>query len=379
MEWARVAALGATMAPDDPLFAQQPGTGQGSAETSGGTSSPETSPSAEKGNAESTDHRESAQGGSEGSPADEEDEERIDASLEDEFAELMGEGDHRAEWDETLADEPAPASGAAAEEEMPAGSEEEGTPIDLESEHSPGSAGPASTDDVDDIPVVDLDLAEDWVEGSPEAAFAHAEAEPAAPEPAAPEPAAPEPAAPESARPESTKGGDESADEAADEMPPVIDLEEPEAAPTAPGDGAAAPMDAEELDDLIGDVVAEEPAVEPDPEPETESQSEPSAESASTSAREPGEAPGAADESGEPPEGLHPLEADESAAWDEFEDDVADLLNDVDEVGTKLDLARAYIDMGDAEGARGILEEVVEEGNEEQQQEARSLLDQGPG
>lgn len=53
-----------------------------------------------------------------------------------------------------------------------------------------------------------------------------------------------------------------------------------------------------------------------------------------------------------------------------------DLLPDVDEVSTKLDLARAYIDMGDEEGAREILEEVLGEGNESQQQEARVLLDQ---
>jgi pilus assembly protein FimV len=44
------------------------------------------------------------------------------------------------------------------------------------------------------------------------------------------------------------------------------------------------------------------------------------------------------------------------------------------EVGTKLDLARAYIDMGDPEGARSILEEVVDEGNEAQRDEARELL-----
>ncbi|MEJ1489299.1 MAG: FimV/HubP family polar landmark protein [Candidatus Sedimenticola sp. (ex Thyasira tokunagai)] len=44
-----------------------------------------------------------------------------------------------------------------------------------------------------------------------------------------------------------------------------------------------------------------------------------------------------------------------------------------DEVNTKMDLARAYIDMGDEEGARSILEEVLGEGNEGQQQEAREL------
>ncbi|MGM0412895.1 MAG: FimV/HubP family polar landmark protein, partial [Pseudomonadota bacterium] len=192
------------------------------------------------------------------------------------------------------------------------------------------------------------------------------------------------PAAPEPATPESKAPGDASTGEAADEAPPVIDLEEPEAAPTAPNEEPAAPMDAEELqsayDDLVADEAGEGPAEsEPEPAPEPEPEPAPEGEPASTPETQPGEVPSAADDAEEPPEGLHPLEADESAAWDELEDDVADLLNDVDEVGTKLDLARAYIDMGDAEGARGILEEVVEEGNEEQQQEARSLLDQGQG
>lgn len=45
------------------------------------------------------------------------------------------------------------------------------------------------------------------------------------------------------------------------------------------------------------------------------------------------------------------------------------------ELGTKLDLARAYIDMGDPEGARSILEEVMEEGDGAHRQEARQLLE----
>lgn len=44
------------------------------------------------------------------------------------------------------------------------------------------------------------------------------------------------------------------------------------------------------------------------------------------------------------------------------------------EVGTKLDLARAYIDMGDPEGAKSILEEVIGEGNAQQKQEAQELM-----
>ncbi len=59
-------------------------------------------------------------------------------------------------------------------------------------------------------------------------------------------------------------------------------------------------------------------------------------------------------------------------------DDIEDLMlpDDIDEVSTKLDLARAFIDMGDAEGARSSLEEVLEEGNDEQKAEAQELLNQ---
>jgi len=48
------------------------------------------------------------------------------------------------------------------------------------------------------------------------------------------------------------------------------------------------------------------------------------------------------------------------------------------EVGTKLDLARAYVDMGDPAGARSILEEVLDEGDEGQKQQAQALLDSLP-
>ncbi len=60
----------------------------------------------------------------------------------------------------------------------------------------------------------------------------------------------------------------------------------------------------------------------------------------------------------------------ESAA----EEDDFNFFSDTDEATTKLDLARAYIDMGDAEGARDILDEVLSEGSEQQQQEAREML-----
>ena len=48
------------------------------------------------------------------------------------------------------------------------------------------------------------------------------------------------------------------------------------------------------------------------------------------------------------------------------------------EVGTKLDLARAYVDMGDPSGARNILEEVLNEGDEGQRQQAQQLLESMP-
>jgi pilus assembly protein FimV len=49
------------------------------------------------------------------------------------------------------------------------------------------------------------------------------------------------------------------------------------------------------------------------------------------------------------------------------------------EVGTKLDLARAYMDMGDPDGARNILNEVLQEGSPVQKQEAQRLIDSIPG
>ncbi len=57
------------------------------------------------------------------------------------------------------------------------------------------------------------------------------------------------------------------------------------------------------------------------------------------------------------------------------DEDDFDFLSGADEAATKLDLARAYIDMGDSEGARDILDEVLAEGNDSQQAEARELLE----
>jgi pilus assembly protein FimV len=46
------------------------------------------------------------------------------------------------------------------------------------------------------------------------------------------------------------------------------------------------------------------------------------------------------------------------------------------EVKTKLDLAQVYLEMGDAENAREILQEVIQEGNAEQQAHAHVLMKQ---
>jgi len=59
---------------------------------------------------------------------------------------------------------------------------------------------------------------------------------------------------------------------------------------------------------------------------------------------------------------------------EEVEDEAEGLLDASDEVSTKLDLARAYLDMGDPEGARSILDEVLDEGNESQKDEAGKLI-----
>jgi pilus assembly protein FimV len=48
------------------------------------------------------------------------------------------------------------------------------------------------------------------------------------------------------------------------------------------------------------------------------------------------------------------------------------------EIGTKLDLARAYMDMGDPDGARSILQEVMEEGDEGQRADAERLMESLP-
>jgi pilus assembly protein FimV len=56
--------------------------------------------------------------------------------------------------------------------------------------------------------------------------------------------------------------------------------------------------------------------------------------------------------------------------------DVSDTLTTLedDDIATRLELARAYMDIGDKEGAREVLDEVLGLGNSEQREEATALL-----
>ncbi|SIQ07941.1 FimV/HubP family polar landmark protein [Marinobacterium stanieri] len=55
--------------------------------------------------------------------------------------------------------------------------------------------------------------------------------------------------------------------------------------------------------------------------------------------------------------------------------DKMNLLSGTDETETKLDLARAYLEMDDREGARDILQEITSEGSQSQREQAQKLLD----
>jgi len=60
---------------------------------------------------------------------------------------------------------------------------------------------------------------------------------------------------------------------------------------------------------------------------------------------------------------------------DEFDLGVSDL-TDMDEFETKIDLAKAYIDMGDNDAAKTIAEEVLANGNDEQKLAAQAILNE---
>lgn len=67
---------------------------------------------------------------------------------------------------------------------------------------------------------------------------------------------------------------------------------------------------------------------------------------------------------------------DTKAATEEADDMGVFDLTDMDEFETKIDLAKAYIDMGDTEMAKKIAEEVLEKGSDAQKQAAKSILNE---
>jgi pilus assembly protein FimV len=121
------------------------------------------------------------------------------------------------------------------------------------------------------------------------------------------------------------------------------------------GEEEASPEEATAAEETLEE---EPPAAEEQPEEELPSLDTP-AEDGSDAGKASGEA------------GKSALDLDESELGD---DDDFDFLSGTDEAATKLDLARAYMEMGDVDGARDILEEVSLEGNDEQKAEAQDLL-----
>ena len=67
---------------------------------------------------------------------------------------------------------------------------------------------------------------------------------------------------------------------------------------------------------------------------------------------------------------LDEIEIESVAGIEEVE-----MLSDDEEVATKLELAYAYQKMGDVDGAKEILREVISEGTREQMKEAKTLLE----
>lgn len=65
-----------------------------------------------------------------------------------------------------------------------------------------------------------------------------------------------------------------------------------------------------------------------------------------------------------------------SQSFDEEIDLGVSDLTDMDEFETKIDLAKAYVDMGDTDAAKSIAEEVLLKGNQEQKQAAQTLLNE---
>ncbi len=181
-----------------------------------------------------------------------------------------------------------------------------------------------------------------------EAAFS--EAEQAAPEAEAEPGSEPEPGSGEEAGPEpAMTGGAETSAEAQDMVDDLFGGSEEASDDEDEGEEALEEMD---LDSLFSEEEADqEGASEEAPEEQ------------------------AGDEGPDGAAGLDPEEEGASEADPASEEaESAPGVGEGDEADTKLDLARAYIDLGDEAGARELLEEVIEEGTDSQRENARKVL-----
>jgi pilus assembly protein FimV len=69
------------------------------------------------------------------------------------------------------------------------------------------------------------------------------------------------------------------------------------------------------------------------------------------------------------------VEVDDTLELDEDDSEQLDPEQESEDVSTQLDLARAYVEMGDIEGTREIIAEIMEIGSENQCEEAQGILD----
>ncbi|MDH3902129.1 MAG: tetratricopeptide repeat protein [Xanthomonadales bacterium] len=68
--------------------------------------------------------------------------------------------------------------------------------------------------------------------------------------------------------------------------------------------------------------------------------------------------------------------ADEPEVEPVTDSDEEDRVQEEDDPEIKLDLARAYLSLGDKEASKAMLDEVLKSGNEAQQEEARQMLEE---
>ncbi len=164
---------------------------------------------------------------------------------------------------------------------------------------------------------------------------------------------------------------------------PETEPEEPHGRPTTDTPGTESNTEAAafpELDaDFLDDTTTPEPAKATEPPSESSTSEEAfdfdlDAAFAESAQEETSPAPASMQ-----PETPSPTPGSESEDWLGGDDSFGAIDLDRDEAGnveTKIDLAQAFLEMQDAEGAKEILEEVLQEGNEAQRQRAQEMIGQ---